>query len=49
MLRRKGVVVRSHDLPIPDALFGPGAVDYLLDRFKGLMPLIAWLDKHVYA
>lgn len=49
MLRRKGMVVRSHDLAIPDALFGPGAIDYMLARIRGLMPLIGWLDRNVYS
>lgn len=48
MLRRKGMVVRSPDLPIPEALFGPKAVDFCLSRIRPLMPLIAWLDRSVY-
>jgi uncharacterized protein (TIGR02453 family) len=49
MLRRKGMVVRSPDMPIPDELFAPKAVDFCLARIKPLMPLIAWLDRSVYA
>jgi len=49
MLRRKGMVVRGPDLPIPEELFGPKAVDFCLSRIKPLMPLIAWLDRTVYA
>jgi uncharacterized protein (TIGR02453 family) len=48
MLRRKGVVVKSHDLPMADELFGPKAVDFALQRFKALMPLVGWLDRHVF-
>jgi len=48
MLRHKGMVVRSPDLPIPEELFGPKAVDFCLSRIRPLMPLIAWLDRTVY-
>ncbi|MCB1496488.1 MAG: DUF2461 domain-containing protein [Bauldia sp.] len=48
MLRRKGVVVRSKDQPIPDALFGAKAPAFLLARIKALMPLIAWLEANVF-
>ncbi len=48
MLRRKGVVVRSRDLPIPEELFGPKAVAFTLTRIKALMPLVAWLDRTVF-
>lgn len=49
MLRRKGVVVKSGDLPMADELFGPKAVDFALGKCKGLMPLIRWLDRTVFA
>ena len=48
MLRRKGVVVRSPDQPIPEELFGPEAVAFILTRIKALMPLVAWLDRTVF-
>lgn len=48
MLRRKGVVVRTHDQPIPHELFGPDAVPFLMTRIEALMPLVAWLDRTVY-
>ncbi|MCB1487294.1 MAG: DUF2461 domain-containing protein [Bauldia sp.] len=49
LLRRKGMVVRTGDLAIPDELFGPEAPAFLLARIKPLMPLIAWLNLHVFA
>jgi len=45
LLKHKGVVVRG-DRPIPDALFGPGAVDLALDLFRPLVPLHDWLVKY---
>lgn len=48
MLRRKGMVARSPDLPIAEELFGPRAIDFCLSRITPLMPLIAWLDRTVY-
>lgn len=48
-LRHKGIVVRSHDLPIPDALFGPKAVDFVVAGIKPLLPLLGWLKANVYS
>lgn len=48
MLRRKGMVVRTRDLTIPDELFGPKAPAFLLSRIKAMMPLVAWLNRHVF-
>ena len=48
MLRRKGVVVRTHDQPIPDVLFEPGAVDFTVKQVTALMPLVAWLNRFVF-
>ena len=45
LLKHKGVVVRG-DRPIPDALFGPGAVDLALDVFRPFVPLHDWLVAH---
>jgi uncharacterized protein (TIGR02453 family) len=47
-LRRKGIVVRSGDLPIPEALFHPGAVDDLIGRIKPLAPVVRWLTTNVF-
>lgn len=49
MLRRKGMVVRTHGQPIPSDLFGPKAVDFTLKKVKAMLPLIAWLKRNVYA
>jgi uncharacterized protein (TIGR02453 family) len=45
LLKHKGVVVRG-DQAIPDALFGPGAVDLALDLFGPLVPVHDWLVTH---
>jgi len=45
LLKHKGIVVRG-DRAIPDALFGPGAVDLALDLFRPLVPLHEWLVAH---
>ena len=46
LLRHKGVVVRG-DGAIPDALFGPGAVDLALEFFRPFVPLHNWLVAEV--
>jgi uncharacterized protein (TIGR02453 family) len=45
LLKHKGIVVRG-DRAIPDALFGPGAVDLALDLFRPLVPVHDWLVTH---
>lgn len=47
LLRHKGVVVRGHDHPIPDDLFGPKAVDFLVRATKPLLPLLGWLKTNL--
>jgi uncharacterized protein (TIGR02453 family) len=46
LARHKGIVVRR-DLPLDDALFGPAAPDYVLDRFRPLAPVHNWLVDEV--
>ena len=48
MLRRKGVVVRTQDQPIPKELFTRKAVDFTLKKVAAFLPLIAWLKENVY-
>jgi uncharacterized protein (TIGR02453 family) len=48
-LRRKGLVARSEDLPVPKELFAPGADAYLLARITPLLPLVKWLNDQVFA
>lgn len=48
MLRRKGLVVRTRAPEAYDkALFGPGAVDWLQGRMVAVVPVQAWLARHV--
>jgi len=47
LLRYKGIVLRN-TVPFPDALFGPGAVDYVAKRAEAYMPLHRWLVNRVY-
>ncbi len=42
LLKRKGVVLGQQG-PLPEAIFGPGAVDYVYDRFAKMLPLHRWL------
>ena len=49
MLRRKGLVVRTHDARgYDEALFGDGALAYLHKRMHACVPVQAWLAEHVY-
>jgi len=45
LLKHKGIVARG-DRPIPDDLFGPGAIDLALGLFRPLVPLHDWLVAH---
>ena len=45
LLKHKGIVVRG-DGAIPDALFGPGAIELALETFRPFIPLHDWLVTH---
>jgi len=46
LLRRKGLSLGG-DRPLPAELFGPKALDFVLARFRELMPVHDWLSAHV--
>jgi uncharacterized protein (TIGR02453 family) len=46
LLKKKGVTF-GEEGPIPDALFGPGALDYVLARFETMRDLHGWLKANV--
>ena len=37
----------TRQMPAPDALFTPAAVDWCLDQYRALRPMQAWLVAHV--
>ncbi len=46
LLKKKGVTF-GEEGPVPDALFGPGALDYVYDRFERMRPLHEWLKANI--
>jgi uncharacterized protein (TIGR02453 family) len=47
LLRRKGLSLGG-DRPLPAELFGPKALDYIVGRFRELMPVYDWLSARVH-
>lgn len=47
LLRRKGLSLGG-DRPLPAELFGPKALDYIVARFRELMPVQGWLSAQVH-
>ena len=47
LLRRKGLSLGG-DRALPAELFGPKALDYIVARFRELMPVYDWLSAHIH-